>query len=81
MEPPSPAEPPTPASVWPVRRCPAMPLELTDEERAMLAGHEGEATASAMRILVETAEVMTATSAMNTTAAMLWARPCGADHA
>jgi predicted aconitase len=37
-----------------------MPVELTDEERAMLAGREGEAAATAMRILVETAEVMAA---------------------
>ena len=35
-----------------------MPVELSAEERAMLDGRSGEGTATAMRILAETAEVM-----------------------
>ena len=37
-----------------------MPVELSTQERAMLDGHGGEGTATAMRILLETAEVMEA---------------------
>ncbi len=35
-----------------------MPLTLTSEERAMLAGEAGEAKALAMRIVAETARLM-----------------------
>ena len=49
-----------------------MTLDLTTEDRALLSGSDGEATALAMRILVSAAELLRARSLVQITSCLLY---------